>query len=321
MPAKTTTYPIGEKAAWPLRLPDDTPAARVDELRAEAARLTDAAQYGWGHTIDFGPFTQPGLLGDKYLRIAGTLDEWGWWPRSLEGRRVADVGAFTGGLSVLMAARGAASVEAVDEVPEHLAQCALVAAAFGLTDRVHPRQASLYELRSQLEAGSLDLVLLAGVLYHASDMLVGLVAMQELLQPGGTLLVETNAVECWDHSYANYGRYFGGMWWQPTALCLQDMAEHAGFERPEVRFYQPGRALARLVKPEGATVPFRRGLHWPVADLRDDVERGLDPSVMAPAPCHHAEAGMLARTALRAADRALKLPMALGYRWRHRRRP
>ena len=50
------------------------------------------------------------------------------------------------------------------------------------------------------------------------------------------------------------------------------------------------------------------------------VERGLDPSVMAPAPCHHAEAGMLARTALRAADRALKVPMALGYRWRHRNR-
>jgi SAM-dependent methyltransferase len=302
-------------AEWPLRLPTGTGDAEVEALRREAGELAAAAQYGWGHTIDFGPFTQPGLLGHKYLRIAGTLDDWGWWPASLDGRRVADVGAFTGGLSLLMAARGAASVAAVDEVPEHLAQCAFVAKAFGMA-AVHPVRASLYDLRHHLEPGTLDLVLMAGVLYHASDMLVGLVAMQDLLRPGGELLVETNAVECFEHSYANYGRYFGGMWWQPTALCLADMAEHAGFERPEVRFYQPGRALARLVKPEQARVPFRRGLNWPVEDLRDDTERGLDPGVMAPAPCHHADAGMLKRAGLRAADRALRLPMSLGYRWR-----
>ena len=73
----TTTYPIGDKAEWPLRLPDSTPAEEVERLKAEVRRLTDAAQYGWGHEIDFGPFVQPGLLGSKYLRIAGTLDDIG----------------------------------------------------------------------------------------------------------------------------------------------------------------------------------------------------------------------------------------------------
>lgn len=313
------TYPKAEKAPWPLRVPASRSPETLAALRDQVAELTAAAQYGWGHTIDFGPFRAPGLLGDKYLRIAGVLDEWGWWPQRLTGLAVADVGCFTGGLAALMAGRDAASVVAVDEVPEHLAQCQLVADAFDLP-QITTRQASLYELPQHVEAASLDVILLGGVLYHVSDMLVALIALQQLLKPGGVLLLESNAVECFEHSYANYGRYFGGMWWQPTALCIADMCEHAGFERPDVRFYQPGRALVRVVKPAAARVPFRRGLNWPVTSLRDDAERGLDPSVMAPAPCRHADAGMLARWGLRASEQALRLPMKLGYRWRRRTR-
>ncbi|CAN5510776.1 hypothetical protein BH20ACT2_BH20ACT2_07870 [soil metagenome] len=308
-------YPDGAKAAWPLALPAGTPDAEVDRLRGRAEQLAADAQYGWGHTIRFGPFDMPGLLGEKYLRIAGVLDEWAWWPSSLTGLQVADVGCFTGGLSVLMAARGAAHVEAVDEVPEHLAQCDLVAGAFDLGEVVHTHQASLYEL-ADLGAERFDLIMFAGVLYHVSDMLVGLIELQRLLKPGGVLLLESNAVESFEHSYANFGRYYGGMWWQPTALCIADLCEHAGFERAEVAFYQPGRALARVVKPAGATVPFKRGLNLTFEDLRDGEARSLDPSVMAPAPELGANAGMLARWALRAATRVLRLPMQLGYRYR-----
>jgi 2-polyprenyl-3-methyl-5-hydroxy-6-metoxy-1,4-benzoquinol methylase len=310
------TYPLGTPAPWPLRLPDDHPPRSVDELRDQCEAIAARAQYGWGHTIEFGPFTMPGLLGAKYLRIAGVLDEWGWWPERLDGKHVADIGCFTGGLSVLMAARGAASVAAVDEVPEHLEQCDLVAGAFGM-DAVTTHQASLFELAERMEPESLDVILFAGVLYHLSDMLVGMVALQRLLRPGGLLIVETNAVECFDHSYANFARYFGGGWWQPTARCVADLCEYSGLgDGAEVRFYQPGRALARVVKPEGATVPFKRGMNWSFEDLRDERERSLDPGIMAPAPCHHADAGMLGRAALRAGERALQAPMSLGYRWR-----
>lgn len=313
-----TTYPSVAPAAWPLRLPDDTPAADAARLEATARALAERAQYGWGHTIDFGPFRIEGLLGDKYLRLAAVLDEWGWWPRDLSGLTVADVGCYTGGLSLLMAARGADRVLAVDEIAEHVEQVSFSAGAFG-TDTITPLETSLYRLRDHVEPGSLDVVLVAGVLYHLSDMLVGLIALGELLRPGGVLIIETNAVECFEHSYANYGRYFGGMWWQPTALCVADLCEHAGVGRADVRFYQPGRALARAVKPAGATVPFKRGLQWDFPDLRDEVPRGLDPSVMAPAPCRHAEAGMLGRWFLRVTHGLLRLPMQLGYRWRHRR--
>jgi SAM-dependent methyltransferase len=313
------TYPTADPAPWPLRLPAGAAPEDVARLEAEARSLADRAQYGWGHTIDFGPFRVEGLLGEKYLRLAGVLDSWGWWPADLSGLTVADVGCYTGGLSLLLAARGAEQVVAVDEVGDHLEQVAFLAGALD-TPNVRPVETSLYRLHDHVEPESLDLVLLAGVLYHLSDMLVGLVALQQLLRPGGVLIVESNAVECYDHSYANFGRYFGGMWWQPTALCIADLAEHAGLADADVRFYQPGRALARATKPPGARVPFKRGMHWAFADLRDETERGLDPSVMAPAPCRHADAGMVGRWWLRATHGLLRLPMRLGYRWRHRRR-
>jgi hypothetical protein len=151
-------------------------------------------------------------------------------------------------------------------------------------------------------------------------MLVGMIELQRLLAPGGVLILESNAVENFTHSYANYGRYFGGMWWQPTALCIQDMAEHAGFERPDdLVFYQPGRALARVIKPADparAVVPYTRGINLEVPDRRDRVERTLDPAVMAPAPDLGAEAGMIRAGIQRLAHRLLRLPMRLGYRYR-----
>lgn len=300
---------------WPLELDPATPAAEVAELQRRAEELADRAQYGWGHTVPFGPFTMPGLLGSKYLSLAGAVDTLGWWPTDLTGLQVADIGCYTGGLSVLLASRGAERVAAVDELPDHLEQCRLIADAYGL-DTITTHARSLYELDTELEPASFDLVLCAGVLYHLSDMLVGLVELQRLLKPGGTLVVETNAIENFEHSYANYGRFVGGMWWQPTALCIQDMAEHAGFLRPEVVFYQPGRALARLVKRGEGQLPFTRGVNLPVADRRDQVERTLDIAQLAPAPDLAADAGMLRRAVLRALHGLLKLPMQLGYRYR-----
>lgn len=297
---------------WPLRLRDDLSEADVDDLRATVEEIAARSQYGWGHTIDFGPFTMPGLLGDKYLRLAGHFDELGWWPEDLSGLRVADIGCFSGGLTALLAARGAEVVHAVDEVPEHLEQCRAVADAFGL-DNVVTHERSLYQLPEVIEEESLDLILFAGTLYHLSDMQVGLVTLQRLLRPGGTLLIESNAVEDFEHSYANFGRYFGGMWWQPTALCVIDMCEHAGLEAPtDVRFYQPERLIAAARKGPDARVPFRRGLNIEGIDRRDDVERTLTPGAMAPAPNPRSQVRMLYGWA----DRALRLPMRLGYLYR-----
>ncbi len=276
------SYPVVPPAEWVHRLPRDLPASSIEQIKLAADEIATASQYGWGHTINFGPFRKEGLLRDAYLRIAGMLDRWMWWPLRLDGMRIADVGCFTGGLTLLMAARGAGVVYAVDEIPEHLAQCEFLVKTFGV-NAVTPVLRSAYGLSEEIEPRSLDLILLSGVLYHLSDMLIGLYTMRELLKPGGLLLVQSSGIDDFSHSYANFGRFVAGRWWQPTGLCLIDMANFMGFENVEVRFYEPTNCLAKMTST-GKDIPFRRGLNWPFDNLRDTVPRSLDHSSLAPAP-------------------------------------
>ena len=267
-------------AKWPFRLSGKT-SAEIEAVRSEADRLGDRSQYGWGHTIDFGAFRKEGILGEGYLGIAGALDALSWWPETLSGLRVADVGCFTGGLSLLMASRGAAEVHAVDEIPEHLEQAAFLAATFGTT-AVKPLRESVYRLERRIAPVSLDLIVLSGVLYHLSDMLVGLHALRRLLKPEGVLLIESYVVDDDRASYANFGRFCGGMWWQPTTLCIRDLCAFMGYRGAETRMYRPDRCLARAFAGEGEPA-FRRGLNWNFSDLHDAVPRSLDTTIMAPA--------------------------------------
>lgn len=279
-------YPTAPLADWPFKLPSDLTQTRVDQLNAQLTALVARAPYGWAHTIDLGSVRVEGLFGDNHLRIAGLLDDWHWWPSSLEGANVADIGCFSGGLTLLMSARGASHVFAVDEIPEHLAQCQWLSETLETTN-VTCLETSLYDLPQKIAPASLDLILISGVLYHLSDMLVGLIALQSLLKVDGVLLIESNAVECYEHSYANFGRFYAGMWWQPTALCIHDLCDFAGFRPAESRFYMPGRCLVRAVKPVEHRLPFKRGLNWPFPNRLDERPRSMDPSIMAPAHCVH----------------------------------
>jgi hypothetical protein len=107
--------------------------------------------------------------------------------------------------------------------------------------------------------------------------------MRELLKPGGVLLIQSSGVDDFVHSYANFGRFIAGRWWQPTGLCLQDMCELMGFKKPEVRFYDRHNCLVRA-SPDGTEIKFKRGLNWPFSDIRDSRPRSLDETLMAPAP-------------------------------------
>jgi SAM-dependent methyltransferase len=183
-----------------------------------------------------------------------------------------------------MAGRGA-TVVAVDELPEHLEQCVLCAKAFGV-EKITPLGRSAYNLRSHLGQSACDLILLAGVLYHASDMLSLLCEMRCCLKEGAPLLIDTWAINDFEHSYANFGRFIRGAWWQPTALCIIDLCSFAGFGEPDVRFYEPERCLVKTVKPVGSEIPFTRGMPLNFGDVHDKKPRPVDLSMMAPAPRH-----------------------------------
>lgn len=264
------------------------PPRNIDEassrqLAAEVNRLAAASQYGWGHTIDFGAFRKEGLFGEAFLDFAARLDRLAWWPPRLEGLRVADIGCYTGGLSLLMANRGADVVYAVDEVPEHVDQCRFVKRIFE-AHSIAPVHDSLYRLDRHVAAGSLDGVLMAGVLYHLSDMLVGLHVLRTLLKPDAWLIMETAGIDDDKHSYANFARYVGGGWWVPTALCIRDMLAFMNFGGTEVTFHTQGRCLVRA-RPSGDPMPpFRRGLNHPFESIRDERERSMDLTQLAYAP-------------------------------------
>ncbi|MGA2186735.1 MAG: hypothetical protein ABSH47_27290 [Bryobacteraceae bacterium] len=71
------TYPTLPPVAWPFALPAATTDEDLAQLKADVDQFAADAQYGWAHTIDFGPFRMPGLFGEHHLRIAGGLDELG----------------------------------------------------------------------------------------------------------------------------------------------------------------------------------------------------------------------------------------------------
>jgi SAM-dependent methyltransferase len=270
-----------KRAAWPFSLPKSATPEQVEAVRRRVDELAARAQYGWGHTIDFGPFTKEGVVKDSFLDIIGMWDEWRWWPLSLKGLRVADVGCLTGGMSLIMGHRGADEVLAIDEIPEHIAQTEYLRDLFG-AGNVKTLTASLYQLPAMIQPASLDLIVLSGVLYHLSDMLVGLLIMRQLLKVGGTLLIESTAVDDDEHSYANFGRFALGIWWQPSTLCIKDMCEFMGLSEVEVRMYSPTRCVARAHKTSDEPVPFRRGLSYHFDDLRDARPRTMDAGAMAP---------------------------------------
>jgi 2-polyprenyl-3-methyl-5-hydroxy-6-metoxy-1,4-benzoquinol methylase len=276
---KQTSKP--RPAAWPFSLPKSLTPEQIEVVRLRVDELAAQAQYGWGQTIDFGPFVKEGVVKDRFLDIIGIWDEWKWWPARPKGLRVADVGCLTGGMSLVMAHRGAEEVVAIDEIPEHIAQCDYLRQLFGVAD-LRTLTASLYQLPQKVEPASFDIIVLSGVLYHLSDMLVGLLVVRQLLKVGGLLLIESTAVDDDKHSYANFGRFALGIWWQPSSLCIRDMCEFMGLSEVEVKMYLPDRCVARARKLSDEPIPFRRGLSYPFEDLRDARPRTMDVGTMAP---------------------------------------
>ncbi len=234
----------------------------------------------------------PGFLGTDYLTMVGAIDANGWWPNDLTGLSIADVGCFSGGVTAILASRGA-TVTAIDEIPEHIEQCKLVLEALDLSE-VRTVEASGYRVPEAVGEGTLDGIFLGGVLYHYSDMLTGLMTLRRALKPGAWLVLETNADEDEKRSYANFGRFYAGMWWQPSVAAVRDLLEFAGFDDIETQVFRRNRLIARAVRSDREP-PFTRGLPYDLGDVHDDETRTLDAGVMEPATSLLTRIGMTIR--------------------------
>ena len=85
-----------------------------------------------------------------------------------------------------------------------------------------------------------DVVYHCGVLYHNTDMVLGLRAAYMMLKPGGFLLLETQAFNSKELT-ARYDATGNGNWWSPTPTAVGKMLENAGFVNTRVTGYGVGK--------------------------------------------------------------------------------
>jgi SAM-dependent methyltransferase len=202
-------------------------------------------KFHWGHDHDFGDFQLRGRMGRRHIEVLANFVA--LFPLSIEdfeGRSVFDVGCWTGGTTLLLAALGS-RVHAIDEVAKYAETAAFLVRHFGLGDRVRVEPRSLYECNCERMRNHFEIVHAPGVIYHVSDPLLALRIFFNSLVVGGRVLLESEGI---DHPEP-FCRFDGSRivaqgrkeemnrggwnWFIPSPSALARMMEEAGFE--EVR--------------------------------------------------------------------------------------
>ena len=148
-----------------------------------------SVKFSWGHNHNFGDFSLEGQMGYRHLAIlAEFMDNFGL-PEDLHGKKILDIGVWTGGTCLLLSALGA-EVVALEEVKKYADTVDYLAAAFGI-ENLTCRPMSLYDLDDHDEY---DYVIYSGVIYHVTDPVLSLRILFNSLKDGGSIFVETYGV-------------------------------------------------------------------------------------------------------------------------------
>jgi SAM-dependent methyltransferase len=179
-------------------------------------------------------------------------------PIDLTGKRVLDIGCWTGGVALLLAAMGA-EVTALEEVKKY-ADCTRYISGFFECD-ICVWGISLYDFIAEY-MHTFDYVLFSGVLYHISDPIVAMRATFNWLEDGGKCLIET-AYAAGNKNYLEYhgptrssgemGQRIGWNWFIPSIGALKQMCCDVGFEEVSTWWISRtdhGRAFAVCEKKE-----------------------------------------------------------------------
>lgn len=214
---------------------------RMEGYRDPRRQRDLSIRFHWGHDHDFGTFMLPGRMGNRHLRLISVfIDSFHALPLSLVGKRVLDVGCWTGGTSLAFAAMGA-EVVAIEEVKKYVDALTYLIDAFKV-DNLEVRNLSLYECTTPEFQDQFDYVLFAGVLYHLTDPVLGLRIVFNSLKDGGRCLVETAAIPAkgptlryegptllWGGDASQLTRS-GWNWFLPSTTTLVNMMRDVGFE-------------------------------------------------------------------------------------------
>ena len=258
------------------------PALNPDEFDSALQKLISQPGFRWNHNFMLNgrssaeiyapPNPTPGIFGEyRYTNILSLFVDYFQFDLNLfKHASVWDVGPWTGLTSVIAEELGALFVDISEIEPIPLSIIAFLKKSFGFSFNSKP---DVYLANESLKY---DLVLNFGVIYHVTDPFIFLRKIFNSLRPGGTMLLETQALpRCIsDMPILGWEGYktSGANWFNPNGIALQNILEDVGFS--DIRYaYDTTDAsadcLTRIVaiakKPtETFQVPHKHGWSQPI---------------------------------------------------------
>lgn len=205
-----------------------------------AIQRQQSIKFAWGHDHDFGSFRLKGQMGERHIKhLAVFRDHFGAPVADLAGKQILDVGCWTGGVSLLLAAEGA-EILAIDEVGKYCEALNLLCEAFDLRT-VEAVPMSLYALARPEYYERFDIVVFAGVLYHLSDVIVAMRTLFNVLKDGGLCLIESTGFPATVPVFGFQRRQWN--WFDPSPAGLEQLLRDVGFSDVKVGPVTPDRRL------------------------------------------------------------------------------
>jgi SAM-dependent methyltransferase len=242
----------------------------------ELERQRDSSvRFDWGHNHDFGEFKLKGRMGDRHINeLANFIAIFRMDLEDFRNKVVFDVGCWTGGTTLLLAALGN-RVFAIEEVKKYADMASFLSRSFGVEDRVSVNHLSIYNCNSKEFFDRFDIIYFPGVIYHLSDPLLALRILFNALKPGGKILIESEGIDreepfCrFDGSLAHRSvttektSLCGWNWFVPSPSALYRMMREAGFDEVETlwhhrreRVYGYGKKISQTgICKAGLSVP------------------------------------------------------------------
>lgn len=234
-------------------------------------------KFHWGHNHKFSESLEAaGRMKDRHLQMAAEFLEGFHLPEDyFQNKSVLDVGCWTGGTTLTLKLLGAQKITALEEVVKYAEVAEKLCRDVYELPNVKCISQSIYNYRTP-DDQRFDCVFIPGVVYHLSDPVLALRLLYNQLNDGGDILVESAGIDhdglmCSFHgnkpkngSIAEQSRG-GWNWFMPSARCLGEWLQTAGFEDVQV-FRSPMTTHSRVFaygRRKGFTDITRAGLSVP----------------------------------------------------------